>query len=70
MPFSIPTNQEKHFEGQKVESFLNLKMNYLDGVRSMHTGGVSISHKMLHFYAQEIAKIQGITHPQFKVSRS
>jgi hypothetical protein len=35
----------------------------------MHNDGVGISHEMLHFKSQEIAKRQGINHSQFKVSR-
>jgi hypothetical protein len=27
IPFSIPTNQEKHFKVQKVESVINFKVN-------------------------------------------
>jgi uncharacterized protein YkvS len=69
MPFSVLKNQGKHFKGQKVGKFPEFEDELLDYVRCMHSDSVSVSHEMLHFKAQDMAKKQGITHLQFKVGR-
>jgi hypothetical protein len=64
--YKLPTNPGKHFEGRKVENSLNVKSEYVRGLRN---NGVSVSHEMLHFKAREIATRQGISPSQFIVSK-